>query len=222
MNKASKEILKKYGNVGSYALLNNNKFAVFGNEANDDLVVVGTGKNNAVDFLIDGNSARINKTTLLALSKSLDSLTAASAFATFLLTSNAMGLLKETVKKLDATHMRIHNIGNFVRISIFDYRKYLPSTLIKRANTQKIKYYDTDNANIGSDFTCTIFASSFLKLPNQDMNIRIGTNGICQFEPLKENVKYLLRDQEIIEPVTTFFSDRLGCQISLSLAPKSL
>ncbi len=222
MNKTSKEILKKYGNVGSYVLLNKNMFAVFGNESNNDLVLVGTGKNNQVDFLIDGNSAGINQTTLLALSKSVDTLTSSSAFATFLLTSNAMGLIKETIKKLDATHLRIHNLGSLVRISIFDYRKYLPNSLIQRANTQKIKYYETDNANIGSDFTCTIFASSFLKLLNQDMNIRVGKNGICQFEPLKENIKFLLRDQEIVEPVTTFFSDRLGCQISLSLAPKSL
>lgn len=221
MNKTSTEILQKYSNVGSFALLNKNKFALFGNESNDDLVVIGTSKHHDVDFFIDGNSARINKKTLLALSNSVDSLTASSAFATFLMTSNVIRLLKETIKKLNATHLRIHNIENLIRISIFDYRKFLPNSMIQRENTQKIKYYETDNANIGGDFTCTIFASSFNKLPNQDMNIRVGKNGICQFEPLNEKVKFLFRDQEIVEPITTFFSDRLGCQISLSLAPKS-
>ena len=221
MNKTVGEISKKYGHIGSYLLMTPKSFAVFGNESSDDIVVVGTGKNANTKFLIDGRLVEINKTALLTLLQAVDTLTASSAFATVLLTSDAMGLIKETVKKLDATHLRIHNFGNLVRISIFDYRKFLPNSLIQRAITQKIKYYDTDNANIGSNFTCTLNANSFLKLPNQDMNIRVGTNSICQFEPLNENVKYLLRDQEIIEPVMTFLSARLERQISLSLAPKS-
>lgn len=221
MIKTPFEILKKYGHVGSYILVTPKSFAIFGNELNDDIVAVGIRKSGSTKLLVGSNAAEISETALLSLSRAVDTLTASSAFATFLLTSNAMGLIKETAKKLTATHLRIHNIGNSVRVSIFDYRQYLPNSLIQRKNTHKIKYYDTGNANIGKDFTCTINAISFLKLPNQDMNIRVGTNGICQFEPLNESVKYLLRDQEIIEPVTTFFSDRLACQISLSLDPKS-
>lgn len=221
MTKTTTEIRKKYGHVGPYLLMTPKSFAVFGNESNDDIAVLGNNNNANIKFLVDGNVAEINKTALLALSKTIDTLTATSAFATVLLTSNAMSLIKETVKKLDATHIRIYNIGSLVRFSIFDYRKFISNSLIQRAITQKVRYYDTDNANIGSNFTCTILTNSFLKLPNQNMNIRVGTNGICQFEPIKEDVKYLLRDQEVIEPVTTFFSDRLECQISLSLDPKS-
>lgn len=221
MKKSTSDLIKKYENIGPYALIDTNLFTFFGNEFNDDLVVSGKCKNANLEFLVDGVSAKINKTDLLSLSKSIDSLSKTSAFASFQLTSNAIGLIKETVRKIDATHLRIHNISNLVRISIFDYRKFLPKSLIQRAITQKIRYYETKNANIASDFSCTLFADSFLKLSNQDMNIRVGKNGICQFEPIKDSVKFLFRDQEIIEPVATTFSDRLGCQISLSLVPKS-
>lgn len=221
MNKIISELTKKYGHVGSYVLLTPNSFSVFGNETNDDMVVLGKCNYLRSELVINSEITETKDKDLKFLISKVESLTETSAYASFQLTGDAIKQIKNCINKIDATHLRIHNIENSVRVSIFDCRKYLDNSRIQRKITQSIRYYDSDNANIGSDFTVTINASSFTKLPVQDMSIRINKNGICQFEPLKDDVKFLLKDQEIVEPVTNFFSDRLGCQISFSFHPKS-
>lgn len=221
MNKTVTEIYRKYGHIGLHFLLTPNIFAVFGNEANDDMVLVGKCNFKSSQLIRETEVIDINIKDLNFLESKVNSLTYSSAYANFQLTEDAMKVIKNCIKKIDATHLRIHDIENSIRVSIFDLRKFLDNSRIQRKNTQKIRYYDSDNADIGSSFTATVSAFSFMKLPAQDTSIRINKNGICEFEPLKDDVKYLLRDQEIIEPNTVFFSDRLDCQISFSFHPKT-
>jgi hypothetical protein len=221
MSKIITELSKKYSHIGSYVLLTPKSFTVFGNESNDDMVLTGKSKSQFSQLVINSRITNTNNKDLKFLVSKFESLTESSAYASFQLTSDALKQIKDCVNKIDATHLRIHNINNSVRVSIFNYRKFSAGNQIQRKITQGIRYYDSDNANIGSNFTATVNASSFMKLPIQDMSIRINKNGICQFEPLKDEVKYLLRDQEIVEPISTFFSDRLACQISFLFHPKS-
>jgi hypothetical protein len=158
---------------------------------------------------------------LKILYSKVESLIKSSAYASVNVSESGIKRIKKCIKDIDATHLRIHNIDNSVRISIFDYRQFLGNSRIQRKTSQKIRYYESDNAKVEDNFTSTVYATSFLKLPVKDMIVRINKNGICQFEPVDDDLKYLMRDQDIIEPVTTFFSDRLLCQISFSLHPNS-
>jgi len=51
--------------------------------------------------------------------------------------------------------------------------------------------------------------------------VEVGTNGICVLTHEDSGYMYLLRDQELVQPVINFFSDRLGQEISLSFVPNS-
>jgi hypothetical protein len=223
MTKEVQELSSKFSNIGTHILMSKNSFALFGNENNDDLVVTGSCKYNSTKptLFTSNNAVTVTNKDIEFLKESVNSLTQSSAYAVFQISGVGIRLIKDAISKIDATHLRIHTYEDTIRISIFDYRKFLNSSRIARSNTQKILYYDCDNSNIGSEFSTTITASSFNKLTNQDMTVRINENGVCQFEPLKDDIKYLLRDQEVFEPVSTTFSDLLGCQISLSLAPNS-
>jgi len=227
MNKTISELSKKYSHIGSYLLLTPNSFVIFGNQSeevsksNDDMVILGKCKYRHTQLVINSKVIDHKEDELKLLNSKVESLIESSAYGSFLLAENGIKKIKKCIKNIDATHLRIHNVATSVRISIFDYRQFLDKSRIQRKVSQKIRYYDSDNANVGDDFTVTINAASFLKLPIKDTIVRINTNGICQFEPIQDDLKYLMRDQDIIEPITTFFSDRLDCQISLALLPNS-
>jgi hypothetical protein len=223
MIKQVEELSSKFSNIGTHVLMSKNSFAIFGNENNDDLVVTGSCKYNSTkpSLFTNNNAVSVTNKDIEFLKESVKSLTQSSAYAVFQVSEVGIRLIKDAITKIDATHLRIHTHEDSIRISIFDYRKFLDSSRIARSNTQKILYYDCDNVNIDSGFSTTITASSFNKLINQDMTVRINENGISQFEPLKHDIKYLFRNQDVFEPVSTTFSARLGCQISLSLAPNS-
>ena len=227
MNKTISELIKKYSHIGSYLLLTPNSFVVFGNQSekgsktNDDMVLLGKCKYRHTQLVLNSKVIDHKEDDLKFLNSKVESLIESSAYASFNVSESGLKRIKKCIKDIGATHLRIHNIDNSVRISIFDYRQFLGNSRIQRKTSQKIRYYDSDNAKVEGNFTSTVYASSFLKLPIKDTIVRINKNGICQFEPIQDDLKYLMRDQDIIEPVTTFFSDRLLCQISLALLPNS-
>lgn len=54
-----------------------------------------------------------------------------------------------------------------------------------------------------------------------DLDIGIGRNKICVLTDEDTGDMYLLRDQELVQPVIGFFSDRLGQEISFVFPAKS-
>ena len=54
-----------------------------------------------------------------------------------------------------------------------------------------------------------------------DLDVGIGRNKICVFTDEDTGDMCLLRDQELVQPVIGFFSDRLGQEISLVFPAKS-
>ena len=69
------------------------------------------------------------------------------------------------------------------------------------------------------EFSFTMKSNSFGKLPLDDYAVRVGDNGICAFISAKKNVQFLLRDQELHEPLVTFQSPRLGADIVFAPVP---
>jgi hypothetical protein len=218
---ATSKLINRYKSVGDHLLLTPKTFVIFGNIENDDLLLIGINKSTTSPCLYyKEEKQKLNSDKCLDLLNKVEMLSKSSAYAMLTLTDDTIRLIKDTIGKLNATHIRLYDYENKLRISVFDYRNYIQSARIDRKTSQKILYLDLDS-RITQSFSFTIDASSFGKLINQDYLVRIGINNICEFSPLKDEVKYLLRDQEVIEPVTTFFSDRLACRISLSLDPKS-
>jgi hypothetical protein len=131
MNKIISELTKKYGHVGSYVLLTPKSFSVFGNETNDDMVVLGKCKYLRSELVINSEITEAKDKDLKFLISKVESLTETSAYASFQLTGDAIKQIKNCINKIDATHLRIHTIGNSVRVSIFDCRKYLDNSRIQ-------------------------------------------------------------------------------------------
>ena len=54
-----------------------------------------------------------------------------------------------------------------------------------------------------------------------DLDVGIGRNNICVFTDEDTGDMCLLRDQELVQPVIGFFSDRLGQEIACVFPAKS-
>lgn len=215
--------IQKYANLGSFVLISSTSFVVFGDEDNNDMILVGNFKTKIHDTSLfhDNVKVDVGYKECDKLLESALALTYSSANAMFLITDDEIKLIKSAINDVDATHIRIHAENNKVRISVFDYRKFIESTRINRKQSQKLLYLEMDDES-DSEFSHTINANSFNKLPVKDYLVRVGDNSICEFAPMNENVKYLFRDQQIIEPLTTFYSTKVNQSISFVFHPKSL
>jgi hypothetical protein len=54
-----------------------------------------------------------------------------------------------------------------------------------------------------------------------DTFIRIGCNGVTRFSPDKSEQEFLMRDQELKEPIATFYSSKVQKNICFVFHPKS-
>ena len=137
-------IIKKHGNLGSYVLVSPNSFVVFGDEDNNDMILIGITKSKTNEttlfhknIKVDVKNQECNK-----LLERVHALTYSSANSMFLITDDEIKLIKNAIDDVDATHIRIHAENNKVRISVFDYRKFIESTRINRKQSQKLLYLE--------------------------------------------------------------------------------
>ncbi len=70
------------------------------------------------------------------------------------------------------------------------------------------------------DLSTTFLAQSFVKLPAEQLEFRIGTNGVTKVTTGKTDENYLLRDQKLREPMTEFDSPQVGHRICFLFHPK--
>lgn len=219
MNTVLSKTIGKHRNIGDYSLVFSNQFIVWGNEdINDDMMLIGKLKYSpkAPELFYEEKPVHIQPKQSQSLYQKVISLTTTSAFAMFLLNDADIKMIKEVISKLDATHIRLFSIGGQVKLTIFDYRDFVDSLRAKRKRSYKIYSLSIDT-DTSSDFSHTFTASSFAKVPNQDLFVRVGTNGLCELHLVKDDLKYYFRNQEITEPVTTFYSNQVGQDISLTL-----
>jgi len=214
------ELVESTKNTGSHLLVMEHSYAIFGNNKFTDLVIFGTHriKGAFASLYENGKRLTISSNDLLQLFQNLSSLKRTIAVAMFTIYESDVRKIKNSVKKLDATHLRFWSNQNSVKVTVFDCRDFDYDRRIGRKNSLKMEYLDIETTKT-DDFTFTINAESFKKIPNGDWNLRVGLNGVTEITPMNESESYLIRDQQINEPVTVFDSSSVGQKISFLFHP---
>jgi hypothetical protein len=213
------KIESSFNSFGKSQLHCNNRFAVFGDKPNDDVVVYRPNvafKKPALH--IDGVNQSVPADALEHLMTQVQSLTVCDANAIFALNKSDFDFIKQICIKKDVTHIRFHTKNNMLRIVMVDLRMQDELLRIQRKRSQQVFVIDLE-IRIVKDFSFTAKASSLKKLPSQDYSVRIGSNGISVFTSITEESHYLIRDQRISEPLISFFSPRLDSDILFSPVP---
>jgi len=217
----AKSISDKYRSIGSYVLIGDGSFAVFGDPPHTDFVCIGPTKIKSVPTLyLSGTKQSQSQDACRVLQQRVKQLQHSNALASFSLTYADLSLLKRTGRSMNATHIRLHSHDDNLRVVLFDYRTLDATTRLQRKNSHKFRYIDIEIRMI-RDFSCTLLFESFNKLPMGEYDIRIGDNGITQFTPQKQSVAYLFREQKLIEPMTVFHSSKISQDIAFVFHPKS-
>ena len=206
--------------LGSAVIRVANSFAVFGHEKTDDMVIIGKDKGSKTKHSLHVASIKQNLTEdqVVGLFNKLQSLRQTNANAIFTLISENIKRIKNSIKLLDATHVRVWASENRITVTAFDCRDFEFDRRIGRKNSLKINYLDIETRTF-ENFTFTFNADSFTKLPSVDCNFRIGLNGVTEVSPIDGDVSYLIRDQKLIEPVTVFDSKSVGKDIAFLFHP---
>jgi len=128
-------------------------------------------------------------------------------------------VIQDTIKLSDATHIRFYSDKNRIKISIFNYRKFINDVTPLIDDNFAISELTLNEFIVSSDFTFTIKATSFLKIPEHTYEVEFLRNGIIGFTSLDADIEFFFRDQEIQEPIINFVNEKLGKEISLLWLP---
>ncbi len=196
------------------------RYAVFTERGNRDLVVLGQCDAQRTPALYYGTEkSAATKDECLTLFAEIDTLTRTNAYASVSLPSGVVQKLKDSIKKLNATHLRFFNDGEKLRIVVFDWVKFHASYRLPRKTSNLVRYHDTLIV-AHENFSATFLAQSFLKLPTESLQMRFGENGVTHITTDKGETSYLMRDQRMKEPMTVFHSKQIGQNIALVFHPK--
>jgi len=219
MGLTQNKILKTYGLNNRHILFTGTNFVVFSNDATDMIVRGRCEKQKSA--LYSGQSlTNVEKKDCDALWSKIEELSITRANTSFTLSSLVIQKLKKAITDLNATHIRFYNEESKLKIVVFDYIKFHSEYRLPRKVSQTVRYHET-LINVMSDFSVTLLTSSFTRLPTEELNFRIGVNGITQVTVEKSETSYLLRNQKLIEPMTVFHSSQVGRNICFVFAPKS-
>jgi len=185
-----------------------------------DLIVIEHGSRNPKSILRDAEGAIVSTDKHSNyLASLLSNLLHTNAHASVSLPSGVVQRLKDSIKKIDATHIRFFNEGEKLRVVVFDYVKFHASYRLPRKKSNLVRYHDT-LIIAHENFSATFLAQSFLRLPTQNLQFRFGENGVTQIATDKGQTDYLIRDQRLKEPMTVFFSKQVNQSIALVFHPK--
>ena len=218
-------VIEKRGSLGSDVWISRNTSVVFGDPPNDDMVLLSAvkGQSASLHYQLNhpDNWQRQSETSAEcdSLMQRVQNLRRSNALTSFILHQHQMAALIETGRKLTATHLRFHTSGTALRITVFDARKFDNESQLRRKHSLKILYLELFPV-IDRELSWTVKFDSFKKLPVEDYDVYIRDNGIGEFVSLKTEEAYLIRDQQLIEPVVVFASPRLGRDISFVFHPK--
>jgi len=213
-----KTILNKFKNNGK-VLFFNNKFYFNGINNFDDLLIKGslkTKKSQVVSILYrhkQPEEVNNNKKEIVNLVQKNENLTNVGAITSIFLGKQTIKDIQQVIKKSNSTYLRIFNNEKNIQISIFDYRQFIPRTRLLRQRS--FQYYNLPTSEEQVEkFSKTIKANSFLMLPNTDLWLRINQNNIITFSDEDAETKYLIREQDINEPVCNFVNSKINKQIT--------
>ena len=213
-----KTILRKFKNNGK-VLFFNNKFYFNGINNFDDLLIKGnlkTKKSQVVSILYrhkQPEEVNNNKKEIVNLVQKNENLTNVGAITSIFLGKQTIKDIQQVIKKSNSTYLRIFNNEKNIQISIFDYRQFIPRTRLLRQRS--FQYYNLPTSEEQVEkFSKTIKANSFLMLPNTDLWLRINQNNIITFSDEDTETKYLIREQDINEPVCNFVNPKINKPIT--------
>lgn len=212
------KILKFYGLGNRHILFTSTNFVVFSNDATD-MIVRGRCEKQKSSLYSGQSLTNVEKKDCDALWSKIEELLITRANTSFTLSSLVIQKLKKAITDLNATHIRFYNEESKLKIVVFDYIKFHSEYRLPRKVSQTVRYHET-LINVMSDFSVTLLTSSFTRLPTEELNFRIGENGITQVTVEKSETSYLLRNQKLIEPMTVFHSTQVGRNICFVFAPK--
>ena len=214
--------IKKHRSLGTDAVTSGKNIAIFGNSETQDLVVLKVGNQTLKScFYREETKLSIAPPDCDALMSSVLALRNSKALLMFSLTQIQKNIISDAGKEIKATHLRLHIIKDKLRISIFNLEHFQSEYRLKRKNNLKMKHLDL-SVRIIRDFSFTLRFDAFLKIPTASYNVRVGDNGICAFEPHKDDGSvYLIKDQDFIEPVTLFHSPASSRDICFVFHPKT-
>lgn len=216
------QLNKKFGSYGEYFIITKNQYViVFGNQSNDDFALT------APFGLFQKSSSMYSRYSLMKVrSKEIDGLierfqaeTNEPPIQQFFLTQSYITAIQDTIKVYNATHIRFFSENNQIKIAIFDYRKFvneITPLLDKNIAIAELVITDTE---IFTDFSISIKASSFQRLPNDNFDTQVLSNGLCNFTSLDTDFEFFFRDQEIQEPILKFVNEKHNLDISLLFLP---
>ena len=219
MGLTQNKILKTYGLNNRHILFTGTNFVEFSNDATD-MIVRGRGEKQKSALYSGQSLTNVEKKDCDALWSKIEELSITRANTSFTLSSLVIQKLKKAITDLNATHIRFYNEESKLKIVVFDYIKFHSEYRLPRKVSQTVRYHET-LINVMSDFSVTLLTSSFTRLPTEELNFRIGVNGITQVTVEKSETSYLLRNQKLIEPMTVFHSSQVGRNICFVFAPKS-
>lgn len=189
-------------------------------ERQRDFIFIEYGSRNSKSALRSAEGAIVStEEDSERLAAQLGSLLHTEAQASVSLPSGVVQKLKDSIKKIDATHIRFFNEGEKLRVVVFDYVKFHASYRLPRKKSNLIRYHETLIVS-HENFSATFLAQSFLRLPTQSLQFRFGGNGVTQISTDRGDTTYLIRDQRLKEPMTVFFSKQVNQSIALVFHPK--
>jgi type III secretory pathway component EscR len=142
-----------------------------------------------------------------------ESLTDVGAITSIFFEKQTIKDIQRVIQKSNSTYLRIFNNEKNIQISIFDYRQFIPRTRLLRQKS--FRYYNLPTSEEQVEkFSKTIKANSFLMLPYTDLWLRINQNNIITFSDEDTETKYLIREQDINEPVCNFINSKINKSIT--------
>lgn len=214
------EFLEAKKNSGSHLLLTADSYAIFGKKKFDDFVRIGHHKlrNAPVSLYKYGRKVEVSTDELQSLFQKVASLRNTGAYAFFTIYADDVKRIKKSIQSIDATHIRIWSSGQTVTVTVFDCRDFEFNSRIGRKNSLKMNYLELDTNSV-NEFTTTLNSISIKKIPKDNWNVRVGINGVTEIKPFSDSDSYLIRDQNLIEPVSIFESASVGQRISFLFHP---
>lgn len=184
-----------------------------------DLISVTRRKYRGKSILLhDGMDTKTRVSDCRVLAQEVANLSRSDAYTSFPLSSGVVQKLKNSIRKLSATHVRMFNDNDKLRIVVFDYVKFHSSYRLPRKTSNLMRYHDT-RIVAHDNFSTTFLAQSFAKLPTENLQIRVGDNGITTVTTDTGDTTYLIRDQGLKEPMTVFDSPQVGHRICFVFHP---
>lgn len=210
------KLLERFPKVCRTIVLNRAEAVGFGEGNCDDVVVVKPLKKPVIPA-ITYTDGKISKTpnSPEALYNRYRALLDKGSVGSFTLSKTTFNRLKRAKKKLDATHLRLHSDNDGIHLSLFDIRRFVPEARLKRKHDQML-IVDTVSAQERYRFGVTLSAEAISLLPTADSLVTVDPYGLVKFAYSDGDI-YLIRNQKLVPPITTFVSAPLGKDIAFWL-----